>query len=220
MSATELASHNRRTRLAMIARLRPRIAETTQAREELQQQREGVNTIKAGIQQMQRLKHIPGFFPTPRPIVERMIDLAGDIAGKTVLEPSAGKGNIAEVLRQKKGKTSCVELNWELADILRKKGFECVCLDFLEHRPPAWFDFVVMNPPFERRQDVAHIRHAFTLLRPGGRLVALASSTGAQSLASWIEENNGELIPLEAGSFQTSERTTGVNCSILTAEKL
>jgi len=179
-----------------------------------------VKEIKTGIQQMQRLKHVPGFFPTPRPIVERMIRLCGPIAGKTVLEPSAGKGNIAEQLRAVGALVTCVEQNWELFEILRKKGFDCAAMDFLKFGGHAWFDFVVMNPPFERRQDVAHIQHAFTLLRPGGRLVALASSTGAEALRTWAEERNGELIPLEPGSFQTSERPTGVNCSIVTAEKL
>ena len=30
-----------------------------------------------------------------------------------------------------------------------------------------------MNPPFDRLQDVRHVTHAFSLLAPGGRLVAV-----------------------------------------------
>ncbi len=43
---------------------------------------------------------IPGFFPTPRPIISRMLELAGIQPGERVLEPSAGKGDILDMIRQ------------------------------------------------------------------------------------------------------------------------
>ena len=39
------------------------------------------------------------FYPTPREVVERML-MGEDIVGKTILEPSAGKGDIGTVLRE------------------------------------------------------------------------------------------------------------------------
>ena len=43
---------------------------------------------------------IPGYFPTPRDIVERMVTLADIRPGNTILEPSAGKGSIADVISE------------------------------------------------------------------------------------------------------------------------
>jgi hypothetical protein len=32
-----------------------------------------------------------------------------------------------------------------------------------------------MNPPFEKGQDIEHVRHAYDQLKPGGRVVAIMS---------------------------------------------
>jgi len=42
---------------------------------------------------------IAGYFPTPKDLVSRMIEQAGPQPGEVILEPSAGKGSIAEVIR-------------------------------------------------------------------------------------------------------------------------
>ena len=44
-------------------------------------------------------KKNPGFFPTPKPIISRMLELADIQPGERVLEPSAGKGDILDMLR-------------------------------------------------------------------------------------------------------------------------
>jgi len=45
-------------------------------------------------------RNIRGYFPTPRPICQRMVELAMLRNGMSVWEPSAGKGSIAEVIRE------------------------------------------------------------------------------------------------------------------------
>ncbi len=40
--------------------------------------------------------------------------------------------------------------------------------DFMEAVPEPRFDRALMNPPFENGQDIAHVRHAFQVLKPGG----------------------------------------------------
>jgi hypothetical protein len=35
------------------------------------------------------------------------------------------------------------------------------------------YDRIIMNPPFSKGRDIQHVRHAYELLRPGGRLVAI-----------------------------------------------
>lgn len=50
-----------------------------------------------------------------------------------------------------------------------------------------------MNPPFSRDQDVRHVCHAFTFLKPGGKLVAIV---GSYSLNGKTEDRRrfGDLI--------------------------
>ena len=40
----------------------------------------------------------PDFYPTPKEVIDQMM-MNEDIIGKTVLEPSAGKGNIVDWLK-------------------------------------------------------------------------------------------------------------------------
>jgi hypothetical protein len=68
-----------------------------------------------------------------------------------------------------------------------------------------------MNPPFEKLQDVAHVLHAFNMLKDDGRLVAIMSPSAffrsdkkCQDFRDWFEQLGGEKIDLPAGSFKDS----------------
>ena len=61
-----------------------------------------------------------------------------------------------------------------------------------------------MNPPFARNADIAHVRAAFDLLRPGGRLVAVMSNhhtfareSAAARFRAWLEDVGGQTQPTE-----------------------
>ncbi len=43
----------------------------------------------------------------------------------------------------------------------------------MEWQPVQYYSRVIMNPPFSHGQDIRHILRAFSLLRPGGVLVAV-----------------------------------------------
>ena len=45
-----------------------------------------------------QFSNIPGYFPTPKPVVQQMIQKAHIAPGMKVLEPSAGKGNIVDAI--------------------------------------------------------------------------------------------------------------------------
>jgi hypothetical protein len=121
-----------------------------------------------------RLWKIPGYFPTPAPVVERLLHLANILPGETVLEPSAGNGNIADAIRASHpdAELHVCEIAPGLREILTLKdhtviGWDCLALS------GETYDTIVMNPPFEHLQDVEHVTHAFDLLKPGGRIVAI-----------------------------------------------
>jgi len=90
------------------------------------------------------------FFETPPAIVDQLIDLANIRPGHNCLEPSAGRGNIAEAMLKIVGneKVTCIELNSDNAKILLEKEFNVREEDFLHYETITRYDRIVMNPPF------------------------------------------------------------------------
>jgi hypothetical protein len=103
------------------------------------------------------------------------------------------------------------------------------CADFLTLTPDnapighrCQFERIVMNPPFNKGQDLKHIAHAVThWLRPGGELVAVmlphtnddisAALGDADDLCSWTTED------IDAGAFKASG--TNIRTQLLLLEK-
>lgn len=174
---------------------------------------------------------IPGFFPTPRPVIERMLDEADIRLGQMVLEPSAGKGDIADAIRERHGETeialTVVEISPRLAAILKAKGHDLSPVaDFLECQ--GRYDRIVMNPPFEKGQDIDHVQHAYKLLAPGGRLVAIMSSgpffrndSKSIEFRDWLDVQESSVEDLPAGTFsgKDSFRQTGVASKLVVIDK-
>src|SRR5690606_30123805 len=90
-----------------------------------------------------------------------------------------------------------IEWNRTLSDVLSAKGHEVEYGDFLEHA--GVYDRIVMNPPFEQGADMTHIRHAYSLLAAGGRLVSVISEgpffrsdQHSAAFREWLAEVGGE----------------------------
>lgn len=173
---------------------------------------------------------IDGFFPTPPDIIELMIEkiTVGTREGLNqndkVLEPSAGLGSIATVLAELYPNVSVIECNSRLREILEEKGLDIVEWDFLQHTEK--YDKIVMNPPFEKGQDIEHVMHAYSLLESGGRLVAIMAGGATWSsdkkkfveFREWLSDK-GDSEQLPEGSFKSAFRPTGVNTRIVTIDK-
>jgi SAM-dependent methyltransferase len=176
-------------------------------------------------------RKIPGFVPTPPGVIELILDRAGIGPEDSVLEPSAGSGNILEALRNagiEQQRVTALEISLELAEIARGEGYGVEATDFLEHA--GEYDRVVMNPPFEKNQDIAHVRHAYKLLKPGGRLVSVMSAGVMQGgtrvreeFRAWLDEVGGTVEELPASAFMEKgvrqARTAGVSTILVTIEK-
>lgn len=174
-----------------------------------------VETLKETIKKFQ-------FYPTPREVVDVMIDLAEIEDGNSVLEPSAGKWAIAKLF-PKNTKVTLVELNQECYDCLKNdpeiETDDIVNMDFLEYKSTA-FDRIVMNPPFSKSQDVKHILHAYSMLKIWGILVSVASSS--VKYRGWkvyeeLESLSPEYVDLPEWSFK--ESGTMVNSVIVVLRK-
>lgn len=153
-----------------------------------------------------------GFFPTPNHLVDKMIERAQLEAGMSVMEPSAGRGAIARRAADVVGidNVMTIELYEENAKILRDQGFRDVLVaDFLKIEPEPTQDVVLMNPPFTRGIDVAHVMHAARFLKPDGRLVAIMStgwegnkSKAAANFRDFVSEVEGQVVSIPAGQFK------------------
>lgn len=168
------------------------------------------------------------FFPTPKSVVEKMVDLAHIQPNQRVLEPSAGWGHIADILKEQGINVDTVELSPSRRELLELKGHNIVGEDFLAFNPDEKYDRIIMNPPFSDRRDAEHIYHAFNLLKDDGVLVAIAgeglffgSDKKAKAFREWIEENNAEVEDLPAGTFNDSSLpvNTSVKSRLVKIEK-
>jgi protein-L-isoaspartate O-methyltransferase len=175
-----------------------------------------------------RFSDIPGFFPTPKPLAEEMVRRAEIKPGESVLEPSAGKGDLADAVKAEEPSAdiTTVERMSTLRKILEAKGYKVSGDDFMQHE--GKYDRVVMNPPFEKGQDAEHIQRAYEQLKPGGKLVALASE-GTFSRAdrrstefrNWLDSVGGTSDKVEPGVFAGKDafRQTGVASRIVEITK-
>jgi predicted RNA methylase len=217
---------NREKRMAQLAALRPIRKQATERAEELRGQIDRAKGIGQRARFTRSMHWVPGFFPTPPAIVARMIDAADLEPGMRVLEPECGKGNIALPVKALGCSVYCIEKIPALVQFCHGEGLVVACADFLEMNPDtltdrsgALFDRVLMNPPFETRQDEQHIKHAFEFLQPGGRLVAVCTVMTAARMSGWAAERGGYVETLPEGAFKCSERPTGVNTSLLIAHR-
>ena len=167
------------------------------------------------------------FFPTPASTVDAMIDAADIQDGMKVLEPSAGWGHIAERIRDAGVEPEVVELSSKRKELLEAKGFNVVGGDFMEVTEGD-YDRIIMNPPFSDRRDIAHVQHAYSLLKPGGRLVAImgegtffGKDKKAQEFREWLDSVNGTDEKLEEGTFLDPSLpvNTGTNARMVVVDK-
>lgn len=135
-------------------------------------------------------KALQQFF-TPPELADRLVAMVPDAAfGGTVLEPSAGHGVlISAVLRKHRPQLiEAVDSDPENVSVLRQKycgaaraaaGSTLVVVreaDFLStYDSRNVVDVVIMNPPWTRSQDIVHVMHAWSFVKPGGYLAAIVS---------------------------------------------
>jgi len=154
------------------------------------------------------------FFPTPRNIAELMCDMAELEDGQWILEPSCGKGDLADVIYERAPQhLYCVELNEGMKKYLDGKPYKTTYADFLHLHSDTElpYDRIVMNPPFSRQQDIDHILHAFDLLKDGGILVSVVSvspffrtNKKAVDFRAWLEDCDAEIVDVDKGAFRES----------------
>ena len=90
------------------------------------------------------------------------------------------------------------------------------------------YDRIVMNPPFSKGRDIQHVQHAYSLLKPGGRLVAIMgegaffqSNSAAEGFRAWLDDLGATSERLPENSFMDAALpvNTAVNARMVVIDK-
>ena len=135
------------------------------------------------------------FFPTPPALAAEVVAMAGIRPGEQCLEPS--------------------EKNRK---ILQEKGLRIVAEDFMSFEPQKEYDVIVMNPPFSKGQDVAHITKAIGIAKRCVIAISSASvlfrtDSRTQAFRELVAQYGGSIEELPAESFK--ESGTMVNTALI-----
>lgn len=165
------------------------------------------------------------FYPTPDKLIEKMVEGLNFKMIRTVLEPSAGKGNIVESLQKEAKKVlgswtreenfldvDCIEKDQNLRHILKGNGMRVVHDDFLTYDTMKMYDLIIMNPPFS--DGCRHLLKAMEMQEiTGGAIVCLLNAETLKNqcsndrilLAKKIEQSNGTVEYVQS-AFMEAER--------------
>lgn len=160
-------------------------------------------------------------YPTPPEVISRMM-MGEDCVGKTILEPSAGTGNIVKWLQENgAGRVIACEIDSRLRQVLGGKC-EIIGTDFLEvtSEQVSHIDMIVMNPPFSNADE--HILHAWDIAPAGCTIISLCNTTTVdyyhyerrKAILKETIRDNGNHEKL-GNVFKNSERMTNVCVSLV-----
>lgn len=175
------------------------------------------------------------FYPTPSALAGKMIASIDWENVRSVLEPSAGKGDLLHALGryancyrsplERRGfsvKKNCdtIERDTNLQFILRGKGFRVVADDFLCYDSPKRYDVILMNPPFSEGDK--HLMKALMLQKNGGQICCLLNAETIrnpytnlrQKLVQMLMEHNAKIEFIQ-GAFKHAERPSDVEVAIV-----
>lgn len=176
-------------------------------------------------------------YPTPAELVDKMVSCVDWVLVDTVLEPSAGTGNILHGIARHSYDNrhtldvDCIEIDGYLRAILKEefakgkddtfyKGVRIVHDDFLTFDTFKRYDLIIMNPPFSCGDK--HLLKALEMQRNGGCVVCLLNAETIknpytqtrQALVEKLNEYNATIEYME-GAFVEAERKTNVEVALV-----
>jgi hypothetical protein len=173
------------------------------------------------------------FYPTPVNLIRKMLSFIDFKAIRTVLEPSAGKGDIVEAVEkqfkntqyynrnnEKKYDIDSIELDNNLRHILQGKNYRVVHDDFLTFHSYKKYDVIIANFPFS--QGDKHLLKAIEMQQNGGKIVCLLNSETLKNpysnirkeLIQLLERYNAKVEFLQ-DAFSSAERKTNVETALI-----
>ena len=165
------------------------------------------------------------FYPTPSWLVEKMISKIDTNKISTILEPSAGKGNILSVIKHhselRNISIDCIEIEQDLRSILKDNGYTVVYDDFIKYHTYKKYDLIIMNPPFDNGDK--HLLKAISMVEKyGGQIVCLLNAETIKNpysvyrvdLLNKLEKYKAN-IEIIQNAFSNAERKTEVEIALI-----
>jgi len=177
------------------------------------------------------------FYPTPQNLINRMLNDTDFINFRevgSVMEPSAGKGDLVEAIIEKfKSVTynsysredkvyniDCIELEPDLRHILMGKKMRVIHDDFLTYDGYKKYDVIISNPPFS--SGVKHLLKMIEMQKRGGKIICLLNSESIlnpysnerKDLVRKLKTYDAKIEYIE-NAFDNAERTTNVTVALI-----
>lgn len=172
------------------------------------------------------------FYPTPPDLVSELLTGIDLTHGLSILEPSAGKGDIANEIKRRydnKGyyrcdyslDLDCIELNSDLQNVLKGNGHRVVHDDFLSYNSRKKYDYIIMNPPFSNGAE--HLLKAIEMIEEyGGEIRCILNAETLRNpytykrklLVQQLEHYDADIQFVENG-FKNAERKTDVDVAVI-----
>lgn len=176
------------------------------------------------------------FYPTPSAIAGKLMEGVNFNKVKTMLEPSAGKGDLVECAIRLKSSyynrgerynssggeldCDCIEIDPDLRAILTGKKMRVVGDDFLSFNTRKRYDLILMNPPFA--EGDLHLLHAIELCENGGQIACILNAETIKNpctntrrvLAKKLKEL-GASIRFVQNAFARAERKSDVEVALI-----
>jgi hypothetical protein len=160
------------------------------------------------------------FYPTPKALISRMLAKVKGSPDR-ILEPSAGKGDIIEYLKDniRCSDISAIEINEDLQATLRGKDIKVIDADFLHYSGADQFDLIIANPPFEEGDK--HLLKALDIMYCGEIVFLLNAETIKNPYSNTRKDLVKRLTDLGADiqyiqeAFKSAERPTGVEAALV-----
>lgn len=168
------------------------------------------------------------FYPTPQNLIIKMMAKINNWHEITnVLEPSAGRGDILDYIKEGHGRMwgrdrryDVIEIERDMQAILKDKEYNLVETDFLQYHGSYHYDLIVANFPFSEGDK--HLLHALNLLQLKGQMVCLVNAQTLKNphtrlrkeLVKRLKDLNAEVEYLQ-GTFLEAERKTEVEVALI-----
>ncbi len=172
------------------------------------------------------------FYPTPEWVADKMLDGIDWLMVGSILEPSAGKGDLIEWIKKayekdnyrrygsRKLDIDCVEIQPELQHILKGKGYRVVHNDFMNFDTFKRYSLIISNPPFS--QGAKHLLKMLDMQERGGGVICLLNAetlknpyTAERKVLLQRLDDLGADIEYMEGAFEEAERKTDVEVAIV-----
>jgi hypothetical protein len=173
----------------------------------------------------------PDFYPTPKELQRKMLNKLDFKKIQSVLEPSAGAGDLVEGImkqfdftknyhRTNKHDIDTIELDENLSHILKGKNYRVVHDNFLSYETFKKYDAIIANFPFSEGDK--HLLKAIKMQSNGGKIVALINAETLKNpytntrkeLVRQLENYNAEVEFIES-AFSNAQRKTDVSTALV-----